>query len=249
MRSILLVQFRTDISALQEKKCFLRYFQRSKNWKLKTVNAFDEKIDFSCFQKIIGKSQAVILGGSGQFYFSGNKGEKEQIFQEMLKRITPFLKYLLKNDFPVLGICFGHQILGHFLGVEIVNDKAQAETGSFSIFLTKQGRSSPLFKDLPQRFICQFGHQDSLKTLPKNTTLLAISKRCKVGSFQYKKNIYGVQFHPELNFNDMAFRIKLYYCPKDFKKVKKTLKPSPYAFKIIKNFLKLCNKNTMKMPR
>jgi len=110
MKNILLVQFRRDLSALHEKDCFLRYFQKEQNLKLKTVNAFDEGVDFSFPQKLIRNSRGVILGGSGEFYLSGNTGEKEKIFRKMLKRITPFIKYLLRNNFPVLGICLGEDI-------------------------------------------------------------------------------------------------------------------------------------------
>lgn len=240
MNKILLVQFREDISAVNEKKCFLHCFKKKKNLKLQTINAFDKKYDFSSPQKIIKKKSGVILGGSGEFYLSGNKEQKkEKIFQAMVKRIAPFVKYLLQNDFPTLGICFGHQLLGYFLGEKVVFDRDQAETGSFLVFLTKEGKNSPLFAGLPWQFYAQFGHQDSLKKLPKGTKLLATTQKCKVAAFQYKSNIYGVQFHPELDYKDMLFRLKLYpEYAENINKIKNVLKPTPFSSKIIQNFLK-----------
>jgi len=245
MKNILLVQFRRDLSALHEKDCFLRYFQKEQNLKLKTVNAFDEGVDFSFPQKLIRNSRGVILGGSGEFYLSGNTGEKEKIFRKMLKRITPFIKYLLRNNFPVLGICLGHQILGYFLKGEVINDKNQAQTGSFLVFSTQEGKAAPLFSKIPQKFFAQFGHQDSLKDLPKGTKLLARTRKCRVAAFKYKDKIWGVQFHPELNYKDMVFRLNLYpeYTQKSPRGMRNMLKPSPFSSRVIKNFIKISNVN------
>lgn len=237
MNSFLLVQFRTDKSALQEKKCFLPYFRKKE---LKIINAFDREFNFSRPQKIIKEQKGIILAGSGQFSFSKHK--KEKFFQEFLKRISPLIKYILKEGFPALGICFGHQILGHFLGVKVINDVSQAGTGSFPVFLTRKRKNSHIFSKIPLKFTAQFGHIDSLEKLPKKTALLAKSARCKITAFSFKKNIYGVQFHPELNKKEMMQRLKFYpqYCSGGLKNLKKILKPSPYASKIIENFIRIC---------
>ena len=157
----------------------------------------------------------------------------------MIKRVSPFIKYLLEKDILTLGICFGHQLLAYNLGVKIVKDKKQQETGSFSISLTNIGKSSFLFKGLPQKFIAQLGHKDSLEKLPKDSILLAKSAKCKVESFQYKRNIYGIQFHPELSVKDVIFKLNLYPDYSSIEKIENTikkLKPSPLATKILKNF-------------
>jgi len=241
LSNILLVQFRTDESVSHEQKSILRYLKIKKT-QLKIINAFDDSIDFSIPQKITNKASRIILGGSGEFSFSENNkglGQKE-VFVKMIKRIKPFIQYILKKDIPTLGICFGHQLLGHNLGVEIIADKSQQEVGSFSISLTQEGKCDSLFSNLPPKFFAQLGHKDSLKCLPERSILLARSKKCKVQSFQYKENVYGVQFHPELTLRDVVLKLRLYpsyASKKNINKIIERLKSSPYPSKILKNFI------------
>ncbi len=228
---ILLVQFRTDNSIINEQKNILKLLKKRQ---LIIVNAFDKKTDFSCPKKITKNINKIILGGSGEFYLSDDKN--------IINKIEPLIKYILKKDIPTLGICFGHQLLGHMLGTQVIQDNKQEEVGSFHISLTPDGKKSNLFIGLPKTFIAQLGHKDSLEKLPKNTILLAKSKKCRVQAFCYKKNIYGVQFHPELTRTDVIKKIKLYpeyIVDGNIKKAISKLKPSPYASLILKNFINL----------
>ena len=231
MKPILLIQFRSDKTVFQERECFKRYLLRG--IKMEYLDAFKDGLVFS-HPRMIGNYQAVILGGSGELYFS--KNNKGQNFQKIIKRISFLLNYILEYDFPTLGVCFGHQILGSFLGTEVVADSAQAEVGSFTVLLTKEGQKSKLFSGFPKNFIAQFGHKDSLKKLPQGASLLAKSKKCQVAAFSYKKNIYGVQFHPELNLDDVKFRLSLRPEYKEKKRI--PLLASPLAKQVLNNFFR-----------
>lgn len=231
-KKILLIQFRINKATIShERKCFLSVLSKE-NVKIKIINAFDKRVKFSP-KKLKGIS-GVILGGSGKFSLS--KLKKDKKLQKIVKKISPFINHILKNDFPVLGVCFGHHILGYFLGTKIVRDKTQEEIGSFSVFLTREAKSSPLFLRVPKKIVVQEGHKESLKKLPEKAVFLAKGKKCKIQSFRYKGNIYGVQFHPELNSKDLIFRLKI----SPNYKLKKKLKLSPHSLKIIKNFIKIC---------
>ena len=235
---ILLVQFPKSAKRDSEHLAIQRYLKTT----IIAIDAFDPKVKFSQPQKILKGIKGVILGGSAFNFASDNPPDKEKIFWQMVRRVKPFIQYLIEKDIPTLGICFGHQFLGYVLGAKVVNDKTQQETGSFSVYLTQKGKSNPLFSGLPSVFVAQFGHKDSLEKLPSGATLLAKTKKCKIAAFGYKKNIYGIQFHPELTQKDFISRLKLYpdYTGnKKIAEIKKRLKPSPAAPKIFKNFLKI----------
>lgn len=234
MNSFLLVQFREDISTGHEKDCFSKFFL---GLNLEAINAFDSNLNWKDIILNLENYQGVILGGSGESFLS--KKDEDYKLKRLLKRITPFINFILDKDFPTLGICFGHQILGDFLGTSVVNDAAQAETGTLNVYLTKYGKNDDIFKDIPSPFLAQFGHKDSLEKLPLNCILLAHTNKCKVASFKYKNNIYGVQFHPELDKQDIIFRLKLYpdYSSASSNDTEKNLKKSPFASRIIKKFV------------
>jgi len=241
-KNILLVQFRIKKPTIHYEKVCIRRCFKTKGLNLKIESVFDIQNKFFHPFKILKGMNEVILGGSAEFDFSGNNPKQEKIFQDMIKRIKPFIRYLINKDIPTLGICFGHQLLGHVLGTKVIKDKFQQETGSFLVSLTQKGKSDFLFNGVPLKFIAQFGHKDSLEKLPTGAILLAKSKKCKVVAFRYKKNIYGVQFHPELTVKDVILRLKYnpdYAGGKKIAEIKKNLKPSPFSLKILRNFSKL----------
>ncbi len=232
MKNILFVQFRTDKTLLYERENFQKHLSEAK---INFLNALEKEAIFSSPKKLLKNYQAIILGGSSEFYLSLNKEKKNNILQSALENISPLIKYILENDFPTLGVCFGHQMLGYFLGEKVIADENQAETGSFSVFLTEEGVKSPLFSEMPKSFTVQFGHRDSLEKLPEGAKLLARSKRCKIASFVYKNNIYGVQFHPEMDLEDVKLRLSLH--PEYQRRNEIPLIDSPDAPKILINFL------------
>jgi len=83
-------------------------------------------------------------------------------------------------------------------------------------------------------------YRDSVVSLPEKCVLLAHSSRCGIGSFRYKNNIYGVQFHPELEKDEVCFRVTLHpeYAGESLETFLETLQPSDHASKILANFLR-----------
>jgi GMP synthase (glutamine-hydrolysing) len=101
---------------------------------------------------------------------------------------------------PLLGVCFGHQLIGAACGAEVVENPAGWELGSYEIEVGDGGRADPLFADLPARFPVNLSHRDIVAaTADANPALevLATTRRTQLQVIAAGPNTRGVQFHPE----------------------------------------------------
>ena len=101
--------------------------------------------------------------------------------------------------FPVLGICFGHQLLAHGLGGEAGYHPEGLEIGTADITLTEAARQDPLFSGLPEVFPGHVTHSQTALRLPKGATLLATGSHDPHQAFRLGQSVWGVQFHPEFD--------------------------------------------------
>ena len=110
---------------------------------------------------------------------------------------TPYLEalnFLSDYDNPILGICFGHQILGLLHGAEVTICKEDRHWQEIQI-----EQSSTLFNYIRKPYKMMEDHIEEV-SLPKDFKLLATSKNCKNEAMQHKiKPLFGVQFHPEVS--------------------------------------------------
>ena len=133
----------------------------------------------------------------------------------------------------------GHQLLAYIFESKIIKNEKQREIGAVNIFLSKGGKKDILFFNIPSIFLAQEGHGDCVLSLPKKAVLLAKSKKCKIQAFRIKNNVYGVQFHPELNNKkDILLRAKI-YSNYNINVHKMDLRTSQFAKKVIDNFVNL----------
>ena len=109
--------------------------------------------------------------------------------------------YLLKaaeKAVPVLGVCFGHQLLVDALGGTLQKNPRGREFGTIDVELTAEGQKHPLFRGLPAKPSFQSTHEDEVSALPAGATLLGGNAFTAIQAFQMGASIFGVQFHPEL---------------------------------------------------
>ncbi len=100
---------------------------------------------------------------------------------------------------PVLGVCFGHQLLAAALGGRVERHRAGPEAGTTEIVLTPEGRADPLFADLPARLAVQQSHEDHVPAAPPGAVVLAANAHAPVQAFAHGPRIRAVQFHPEFD--------------------------------------------------
>jgi GMP synthase (glutamine-hydrolysing) len=124
-------------------------------------------------------------------------------------------EYLEKADFPILGICAGHQFMGRHFGGMVAPSKIP-EFGKIELKLIEE--KDPVFCGVPKRSIVWESHNDEVTVLPGGFELLGESENCKIQAMKHKKKpFYGLQFHPEVEHTE-------------------------YGEQIFKNFVKLCKK-------
>lgn len=107
-----------------------------------------------------------------------------------------FSKELFELNIPILGICYGSQLMAHLLGGEV----APAEVSEYGYTEVKiLGESSKLFEGVPKSTICWMSHTDRVKKPPENFAVTAGSKNCPIAAFENaEKKLYATQFHPEV---------------------------------------------------
>lgn len=237
---ILGIQFRKNESSIaQEQTCIVR--EAGVYADVEFLSALDESIDWNFPEAIMEGYHGVVLGGSGEFDFDGNRSEDDparKISYEFLGRLRPLFQYVFDNDIPTLGICYGHQLLGAFAGAQVRYSEQEKKSRSHDVKLLVEQNDYFLFSDLPDTFSAHYGHKDVLDRVPEGAVLLMNGgDECRVSALRYKTNIYTTQFHPELTFDDMVERIQNSpgYLPEGVV-AEEVFSKSPDSNKILRNF-------------
>ena len=137
----------------------------------------------------------VILTGSSALL---SKPRTRELFQ-------PEMDLVRKGKFPILGICYGHQIIGSAFGAPM-RDLGQMLRGYEKVSVVQK---HPLFDGLPSDMVVAESHRQELTKIPDEFQHLAQSKTSKVEAMVHRSRpIYGVQFHPERS-NDNHLHGKL----------------------------------------
>ncbi|MEM4272186.1 MAG: glutamine-hydrolyzing GMP synthase [Candidatus Bilamarchaeaceae archaeon] len=131
------------------------------------------------------KPEAIILSGGPS---SVTKGENF-VSEEIVKKIASGW------SIPLLGICYGHQLIAHALGGKVARGKC-AEYGLGKVVVDDEDL---LFRGIPKEFTAWVSHFDEVKERPPGFACLAHSEICAVEAMRHReKRIFGTQFHPEV---------------------------------------------------
>tara|TARA_S200000501_G_scaffold378835_1_gene444050 strand:+ start:1820 stop:3343 length:1524 start_codon:yes stop_codon:yes gene_type:complete len=111
---------------------------------------------------------------------------------------------ILKSNKPILGICYGMQVLAFQEGGEIQNE-GKKEFGYAKISLNNQ---SSLFTNTSDSIDVWMSHGDKVISLPEGYEALASSDNSPIAAYQnLEKNYFGLQFHPEVTHTDFGLKI------------------------------------------
>lgn len=115
-----------------------------------------------------------------------------------------WLRAQAERGVPVLGVCFGHQLLAAAYGGQVAPSPRGREIGTVGVALTPAGREDPLFAGVPGAFEAQATHEDEVAHLPPGAELLAANGWSRVQAFRIGPNVRAVQFHPEMDAAAMS---------------------------------------------
>lgn len=104
-------------------------------------------------------------------------------------------KQIFEMGIPILGICYGQQLIAHILDGKVSPGKIK-EYGPAVVTIEKD---SPLFKNTPKEFNVWMSHGDEVKKAPEGFKVLARTKTIPVAAIaSEKQKVYALQFHPEV---------------------------------------------------
>ena len=113
-------------------------------------------------------------------------------------------KAIFDLNIPILGICYGCQLMAHLLG-GVVSKALVSEYGKTVVTVDKK---SLLFNDVEPSTVVWMSHTDYISQVPNNFVISSYSDNCPVAAMEDAKNkLYGVQFHPEVMYSVEGFKI------------------------------------------
>jgi len=146
--------------------------------------------DISSFKKVKG---VVFSGGPDSVYEKNSPKIK-----------SSQIDYIVNNKIPILGICYGMQLLTYILGGEVVHSRIH----EYGLSKIKIVSDSLLFKDVPKETIVWMSHGDTIKKLPLGFETVAVTENNLIASAEnVEKNIYLLQFHPEVKHTEYGIQI------------------------------------------
>lgn len=127
-----------------------------------------------------------------------------------MEQTAAWLREAVAAEVPLLGICFGHQLLAYALGGDVGYNPRGLEVGTATIRLCDEAQNDPLFEGMSGVFAAQVSHRQSVLRLPKGARILAMSDKDPHQAIAYGKFVWGVQFHPEFDAGIIRVFIEYY---------------------------------------
>lgn len=147
----------------------------------------------------------------------------------------------IREQRPVLGVCYGHQLIADALGGRVDYQSDGREIGSLWINLQAEAVDDPLFSGLDGGFHAHLTHMQSVFELPAEAIWLASSSRVRHQAYRVGNRAWGVQFHPEFSESIMDAYLGTY--ARDLPAALKTHvgpRPCPQARRVLERFIALC---------
>ena len=124
--------------------------------------------------------------------------------EDWSEKTADWLKQAVAADVPILGVCYGHQLLAHALGGVVGPNPNGRQIGTVNANMLEAAKADPLLGYLPQQYPAQASHSESVLELPPGATRLATSPLDENFIIRYADKAWGVQYHPEFTATVMS---------------------------------------------
>jgi GMP synthase (glutamine-hydrolysing) len=155
-----------------------------------------------------------------------------------------YLRDAAAHGVPILGVCYGHQLLAHAFGGEVGYNPSGRHAGTALVETTTSVESDALFAPLPRKLVVQVSHSQSVLRLPQGAVLLARAAGDPHQAFRLGERVWGVQFHPE--FDEVVSRRyielrreKIISEGLDPDALIASVQPSPHGVQLLRRFAEL----------
>lgn len=148
----------------------------------------------------------ILLGGSSFNISDEIKSENQRRVEAELAAVVD---RVVDADFPFLGMCYGVGTVTAHLGGTVDRTYTEA-VGAIEVTLTPSGKADALLDGISPSFHAFVGHKEACNGTPPGVELLATGEVCPVQMYRVGSNVYVTQFHPELDADDLAARMRIY---------------------------------------
>jgi len=159
--------------------------------------------------------------------------------------IEDWIRQSRAHNIPILGICYGHQLIAKALGGVVDYHPKGIEIGTVSVSVNRvNSQNDPLFADLPSQFIAHVTHSQSVRKLPPEAVHLAYNDFEANHAFRIGEVIWGVQFHPEFTTDVMQVYLDkqadaIEKSGQNIQSLRNSLVETPEASSLLKRFAEL----------
>lgn len=230
--NILLIQSREEKVLADHEKGLIVKFAGLDPDSINCVNVISDTLS----EDLLNNTNAIVIGGSGDHLMSSGD------IPEKIESICKLLRSARGKGIPMIGLCFGGQLITKAFGGTVVLDEENAETGTFEITKTPEAIHDPIYSNLPDKFFAQLGHKDHVGEMPDGAIRLAFSERSSVQAFTFEgEPIYATIFHPEMDDEATVFRLVHYarqfgLSDLALQELKDSVKPSNEAVRVLQHF-------------
>jgi len=163
------------------------------------------------------------------------------------ERTADWLRCAAQAGLPMLGVCYGHQLLAHAFGGRVDYNPRGREIGTVDIQRLSAAADDALFGASPSVFRAQATHLQSVLTPPSAAVVLARSALDDCQAIRYAPHVWGVQFHPEFSVAHMrgylSERAEIVDMEGlDAQRLKRAVVASPHARSLLRRFVRIAGK-------